>query len=303
MKLLQLQLLKTVISNGLNISRAAEQHFLVQSAVSRQLALLEEELGAALFERRGKKLVAATPLAHFIARQTDAIEVSMDNIRAFADDFRDTRTGELCIATTHTQAKYFLPEVMDEFRKRYPKVQIRFMQGAPAELVEMLHEREADIAVCTEELNEDPLLITHDCYEWSHGIIVPPGHELVSGDLTLERVAGYPILTYVFGFTGRSRIHDTFASEGLSLDVTLAATDTDIIKSYVRLGFGVGIIANMAVDAGDRDLVVRDLSQFIPGSTTRIAYLKSKHLRIYEEECIELLRIQGERMEAAQPSH
>ncbi|CAG0911797.1 unnamed protein product, partial [Cyprideis torosa] len=189
MKLLQLQLLKTVVNNGLNVSRAAEQHFLVQSAVSRQIAQLEEELGVLLFERRGKKLFAATPLAQFIARQTDAIELSLDNIRAFADDFRDTRTGELCIATTHTQAKYFLPQVMDDFRRRYPNVQIRFMQGAPAELVQMLHERQADIAVCTEELDEDPVLVTHRCYEWSHGVIVPPDHDLAEGALTLERVA------------------------------------------------------------------------------------------------------------------
>lgn len=293
MKLLQLQLLKTVVENGLNISRAGEQHFIVQSAVSRQLSQLEEELGLSLFERAGKRLVAPTPLASFIAEQVDHIELTLDNIRVFADQARDPRVGEFCIATTHTQAKYFLPSAMAVFKSRYPKVNIRFMQGAPAELVRMLHDREADIAVCTEELDEDPSLETWGCYQWNHGIVVPKGHPLEKGDLTLERIADYPILTYVFGFTGRARIHDTFIQQGLTPNIALAATDTDVIKSYVRLGFGVGIIANMAMDDGDDDLVLRDLSHCVPYSMTRIAYLKDKYLKVYEQECIDILREHG----------
>ena len=167
MKLFQLQLLKTVINNGLNISRAADQHFVVQSAVSRQLSLLEEELGLPLFERKGKRLVKATALSEAIVKQVDTIDLAMDNIRAVADDFRDGRQGEIRIATTHMQAKYFLPPVLNAFRQRYPKVKVIFLQGNPGQLVRMLHDGEADIAVCTEELANDAALETHHCYDWN----------------------------------------------------------------------------------------------------------------------------------------
>ena len=295
MKLFQLRLLKTLLNNGMNVSRAADQHYIVQSAVSRQLGLLEEELGMQLFERKGKRLVEPTPVCKAIVQELDRIEQSLENIRAVADDFRLQTRGEIRIATTHTQAKYFLPEVMLEFRQRYPDVAIHFLQGTPVELVRMLHDGKADIAVCTEELGNDTALDSRKCYDWNHGLVLPDGHPLSEGTLTLPRLAQYPVLTYIFGFTGRSKIHDTFRNAGLHLDVTFAATDTDVIVSYVRLGFGAGIIAKMAYShIHDDDLVLRDLSHLFPVSTTRVAWLKNKYLKQYITEMVDLLVEQGE---------
>ena len=295
MKLFQLRLLKTLLNNGMSVSRAAEQHYIVQSAVSRQLGLLEEELGMQLFERKGKRLVEPTPVCKAIVQELDRIEQSMENIRAVADDFRLQTRGEIRIATTHTQAKYFLPEVMLEFRQRYPDVAIHFLQGTPVELVRMLHDGKADIAVCTEELGNDSALDSRKCYDWNHGLVLPDGHPLSEGKLTLPRLAQHPVLTYIFGFTGRSKIHDTFRNAGLTLDVTFAATDTDVIVSYVRLGFGAGIIAKMAYShIHDDDLVLRDLAHLFPVSTTRVAWLKNKYLKQYVLDMVDLLVEHGE---------
>lgn len=296
MKLFQLQLLKTVINNGLNISRAADQHFVVQSAVSRQLSLLEDELGLPLFERKGKRLVKATPLSEAIVKQVGSIELALDNIRAVADDFRDGRQGEIRIATTHMQAKYFLPPVLNAFRQRYPKVKVNFLQGNPGQLVRMLHDGEADVAVCTEELANDEALKTHHCYDWNHALILPENHELTEGELSLERIAQHPILTYVLGFTGRSKIEKAFADSGLTIDTSFSATDSDVIKSYVKLGFGVGIIAKIAHLEDEDGLVLRDLAEFFPESVTRIAYMKNKHLKTYITDLVELLENYGSKL-------
>ena len=290
MKITQLQLLKILLSNGLNISEAAKQTYVVQSAVSRQLSLLEDELGMPLFIRKGKRLVEPTPLCIDICKEIDHLELAMDNIRAVADDHRDARIGELRLATTHMQAKYFLPEVIKQFREKYPKVKIHILQGNPTQLVDMLHKREADIAVCTEELAEHSDLVKNKCYDWNHALIVPSGHPLAKGKLSLERIAEFPLLTYVFGFTGRTKIHQTFKDKGLEMDVTFSATDTDVIKSYVRLGFGAGIISRMAYsEQNDSDLVLRDLSEFFPSSTTSVAYVKSKFMKSYLHDCVDLL--------------
>jgi len=294
MKLFQLQLLKTVLNNGLNISRAATQHFVVQSAVSRQLSLLEEELGLPLFERKGKRLLKPTSLSQAIEKEVDKIELSLENIRAIADDFRDGRQGEIRIATTHMQAKYFLPPVLNEFRHLYPKVKVNFLQGNPSQLVQMLHDKEADIAVCTEEVANDEALMTHRCYGWNHALIIPEGHELAQGELSLERIAAYPILTYVFGFTGRSKIEKAFSDQKLTIDTSFSATDSDVIKSYVRLGFGVGIIARVAhTPEESHGLVMRDLSPFFPESITRIAYLEDKHIKNYLTDIVEIMKSHG----------
>ena len=212
-----------------------------------------------------------------------------------ADDYRLQTRGEIRIATTHTQAKYFLPEVMLEFRQRYPEVAIHFLQGTPVELVRMLHDGKADIAVCTEELDKDSGLESRKCYDWNHGLVLPEGHPLAAGKLTLERIAQHPVLTYIFGFTGRSKIHETFRAAGLRLDVTFAATDTDVIVSYVRLGFGAGIIAKMAYShIHDDELVLRDLSHLFPRSSTHVAWLKNKYLKQYVNDMVKLLQEHGE---------
>ena len=296
MKLVQLRLLKTLLSNGMNISRAADQHYVVQSAVSRQLSLLEEELGMPLFERKGKRLVEPTPVCKALAKEVDGIEQSLENIRAIADDFRMETSGEVRIATTHTQAKYFLPEVMKAFRRQYPAIAIQLLQGTPAQLVDMLREGKADIAVCTEEIGKATGLLTEKCYDWNHGMVLPAGHDLEKGELTLQRIAKYPLLTYVFGFTGRAKLHNAFLDAGCEMNVSFAATDTDVILSYVRLGFGAGIIARMAYsDVHDNDLVLRDISHLFPVSTTRVAWAKNKYLRAYHTDLMDLLLEYGER--------
>ncbi|HPQ94974.1 MAG: LysR family transcriptional regulator [Thiothrix sp.] len=295
MKLFQLRLLKTLLSNGMNVSRAAGQHFVVQSAVSRQLSLLEAELGLPLFERKGKRLVEPTPVCQALEKEINLIEQALENIRAVADDYRMETSGEIRIATTHTQAKYFLPEVLLEFRQRYPSISIHLLQGTPAQLVDMLREGKADIAVCTEEIGNAPGIVSQKCYDWNHALIAPVGHSLCEGELTLARMARHPVLTYVFGFTGRSKLHNTFKSAGLVLDVSFAATDTDVILSYVRLGFGAGIIAKMAYShVHDDDLVLRDLSHLFPVSTTRIGWAKHKYMKTYLAELVELLLEYGE---------
>ena len=294
MKFIQLQIVKSLLHNGFSISRAAQQHYIVQSAVSRQLGLLEQELGSPLFERKGKRLTGPTPLCISMVSYIDDIEQSLGNIRSLAEETLDGRIGELKIATTHLQAKYFLPDVMNDFIARYPKVKVHFLQGNPHQLVQMLHEQEADVAICTEDLAEDPQLINHECYEWNHALIVKPDHPLATGDVSLERVAQYPILTYVFGFTGRSKIYQAFSNQGLEMNVTFSAMDTDVIKSYVRLGYGVGIIAKMAWDSvADDDLVLRDMAACFPSSMTRIAYLHNKHIRDYVADFIELNKYHG----------
>lgn len=295
MKFFQLQLLKTLYYNGLSVSRAADQHFVVQSAVSRQLNLLEEELGMQLFERKGKRLVEPTPLCHQMMKEIDVIDQTMDNIRAIADDYRVSTTGEVRIATTHTQAKYFLPEVLLEFRQRYPDVVIHLLQGNPAQLVQMLRDGKADIAVCTEELAKASGLDSQKCYDWNHALVVPHGHPLEKGDLSLARIAEHPVLTYVFGFTGRSKIQNTFENAGTELNVNFAATDTDVILSYVRLGFGAGIIAKMAYShIQDDDLSLRDMSHLLPVSTTLVAWMKNKYLRQYVSDLVDLLIAHGQ---------
>ncbi|PID34331.1 MAG: LysR family transcriptional regulator [Thiotrichales bacterium] len=295
MKLVQLRLLKTLMNNGMNVSRAADQHFVVQSAVSRQLSLLEDELGMPLFERKGKRLVEPTPVCKALIQEVDSIEQSLENIRAIADDFKMETSGEIRIATTHTQAKYFLPEVMVEFRRRYPAIAIHLLQGTPAQLVDMLREGKADLAICTEEIGKASGLFSEKCYDWNHGLILPEGHELTEGELTLNRIAEHPLLTYVFGFTGRSKLHETFRKEGLEMKVSFAATDTDVILSYVRLGFGPGIIAKMAYShIRDNDLTLRDLSHLFPHSTTHVAWPKAKYLRAYHTDLVDLMLEYGE---------
>lgn len=291
MNLNQIELLRILQETHLNLSKAAERMHIVQSAVSRQLQLFEEELGSPLFERKGKKLTALTPLGSRVMTEVAAINQAKLNIQAIASDFLDSSKGTIHIATTHTQAKYFLPEPIQRFREKYPAIRIYIVQASPEQLIDQLHAHKADIAICTEKVNDDVDLITQQCYEWHHAAVMPKGHPLCENELTYERLTGFPILTYSFGFTGRSAIERAFQQSGAQLDVILAAADTDVIKTYVRMNMGIGIIARMAYDAhNDQDLVIRDLSHLIPKSITKIAYLKQNYLPLYcQHFIVELL--------------
>ena len=290
MNLSQIELLRLLQETELNLSKAADKMHVVQSAVSRQLQLFEEELGSPLFERAGKKLIALTPLGVQIMEQVTHIHTAKKNIQSIAADYLDSNHGTIHIATTHTQAKYFLPTPIRRFREKYPGIKIYILQASPEQLIAQLHSHKADIAICTEKLDQDHALITKDCYHWHHAIVMQPDHPLCEGELTLERLAAFPVLTYSFGFTGRSNIESAFKNIGLELDITLTAADTDIIKTYVRLGMGVGLIAAMAYDpVADSDLVARDLGDLIHSSTTKIAYLKQNYLPLYSQHFIEEL--------------
>ncbi|MEY2666750.1 MAG: hypothetical protein RLZZ384_921, partial [Pseudomonadota bacterium] len=212
------------------------------------------------------------------------------NIQSLAADYLDSHHGVLHIATTHTQAKYFLPKPILRFREKYPGVRIYMDEASPEQLIDKLHTGKADIAICTEKVADDAYLIVKPCYEWFHAAIMPKDHPLAQGDITLERLATFPILTYSLGFTGRSNIEMAFKKSINAIDIILSAADTDVIKTYVRLGLGVGIIAGMAYDAHiDDDLVVRDLSHLIPCSKTKIAYLKNNYLPLYGQHFIDEL--------------
>ena len=282
MNLNQLELLRVLQETEFNLSKAAEKMHVVQSAVSRQLQLLETELGSPLFERHGKRLLGLTPLGERIMAEVDQIHQAKKNIQSMADDFRDNRNGTLHIATTHTQAKYLLPVPVQKFREHYPHIKIYMVQSSPDNLIDLLHRHEADIAICTEKLAEAEDLILRPCYQWHHVVVVPLGHPLIEGKLSLRRIADYPILTYSPGFTGRSQIERAFNEADLLPDIVLAAADSDVIKTYVRLGLGVGIIAQTSYEpAKDVDLVALDLAHLIPASMTKIAYLKQLYLPSY----------------------
>lgn len=282
MNLNQLELLRVLKETQYNQSKAAQKMNVVQSAASRQLQLLEDELGAPLFERYGKKLLGLTALGERIMEEVERINLSKMNIQSIAEDFRDNRNGSLRIATTHTQAKYLLPEPIRLFREKYPAFNISMVQSSPDNLIESLHHHHADIAICTEKLDEDEKLVVKSCYEWHHVAIVPKNHPLAIGEINLSKISQYPILTYLPGFTGRSNIEKAFKNAGLPLNITLSAADSDIIKTYVKLGLGVGIIASMAYDAQvDTDLVEIDLTHLIKRSVTKIAYLKQLYLPDY----------------------
>jgi len=282
MNLNQLELLRALQDTQFNLSKAAEKMHVVQSAVSRQLQLLENELGSPLFERHGKRLLGLTPLGERIMAEVERIHQAKKNIQTMADDFRDNRNGTLHIATTHTQAKYLLPVPVQKFRKKYPGIKIYMVQSSPDNLIDLLHRHEADIAICTEKLAEDADLILRPCYEWHHVAVVPKGHALTEGKLNLQRLAGQPVLTYSPGFTGRATIEKAFCDAEVQPDIILAAADSDVIKTYVRLGLGVGIIAETSYEPNkDSDLVALELRHLIPALVTKIAYLKQLYLPSY----------------------
>ena len=297
MNMSQIELLRILQETDLNLSKAAEKMHIVQSAVSRQLHLFEAELGSPLFERQGKKLVGMTRLGILIMDEIAIITGAKTNIQNIAADFLDSNKGILHIATTHAQAKYFLPEPISQFREKYPGVSIYILQASPEQLIDQLHARKADIAICTEKVDEIPDLVIENCYTWHHALVVPPQHPLSQGDISLERLAQFPILTYNLGYTGRSNIESAFRNKRLEIDIVLAAADSDVIKTYVRLGLGVGLISGMAYDPlTDMDLISRNLSHLIPSSRTKIAYLKHNYLPLYTQHFIEELQLAAKKI-------
>ncbi|HYW93932.1 MAG TPA: HTH-type transcriptional regulator CysB [Gammaproteobacteria bacterium] len=288
MKLRQLRYIAEVADRNLNVTAAAEALYTSQPGVSKQVRLLEDELGVQVFERNGKHLTSITPAGRAILDLARRILRDAENVQRVASDYRDETRGSLRLATTHTQARYALPPTIARFRERYPQVSLHIHQGSPMQIAEWAARGKVDFAIATEAMEHFEDLVMMPCYHWNRCVLVPPGHPLAKArPLTLEAVARYPIVTYVFGFTGRSKLDRAFGERGLQPDVVLTAVDSDVIKTYVRLGLGVGILANMAYDAElDGDLVAADASHLFEHSTTRIGFRHGTMLRRYMYEFI-----------------
>jgi LysR family cys regulon transcriptional activator len=291
MKLQQLKYLLAIADNGLNITAAAERLYTSQPGVSKQLKLLEEELGLQLFTRKGKSLGRITAAGYQVIDRARIIMRETDNIRSIAADYFREEEGSLSIATTHTQARYVLPDIISEFRKRFPKVGLDLHQGTSEQIADMIAANDIDFAIATgsNDLFADLLLVPS--YRWDRLIIVPKGHALTRLDrkITLHDLAKYPLVTYVFSFGGQSSLKRAFADENLEPDVVFTARDADVIKTYVRMGLGVGIVASMAADDDDRkDLQVIDAEGLFPRSTTWIGYRKNAVLRRYMFDFLQL---------------
>jgi LysR family transcriptional regulator, cys regulon transcriptional activator len=291
MKLQQLKYLLAIVDNGLNITQAAEKLYTSQPGVSKQLKLLEEELGMQLFARKGKSLGGITAAGQQVIDRARVIMAEVDNIRSLASDFYREEEGTLSIATTHTQARYVLPDVIREFRDSYPGVSLNLHQGTSEQIADMVAANEIDFAIATgsRDLFSDLLLVPS--YHWDRKIIVPQGHALARLEQkpTLKDLAQYPLVTYVFSFGGQSSLKRAFAEEGLEPDVVFTARDADVIKTYVRMGLGVGIVASMAEDCDDqKDLTAIDARGLFPRSTTWIGFRKDVVLRRYMLDFIRL---------------
>ncbi len=290
MEIRQLQTLITLINNDFNVSVTAEKLFLVQSAVSQQLKRLELELGSGLFIRKGKRMTGLTPFGEQVEQLAyEAIQV-FKNIERLAEDQLQHSQGILRIGCTHTQARYILPAVINLFNRSYPDVELQMHQGNPQQLVEWAVHDVVDFSICTEELAQSDKLESIPCYRWNRCLITLPDHPIQQLQKpTLADLCKYPIVTYVVGFTGRKSFNQTFEKEKLKPNTVLSAADTDIIKTYVLDGLGIGVIASMAYNENiDKQLCFKDLSHLFPWETTRIAYLKNKYIRRYQQTFIDL---------------
>jgi len=290
MKLQQLRYLVEVARRGLNVSEAAEALYTSQPGISKQIRLLEEELGVTVFERGGKRLTAITEPGRVVLEIAERIQGDAENIRRIGEEYSGGDSGSLVIATTHTQARYALPAVVKSFVDRHPLVRLSLHQGHPAQIAEWTLKGEADIAIATEALDQYPQLVMLPCYQWVHCVIAPDGHPILDErSLSLNALARWPLITYDPAFAGRSRINKAFDLAQLKPNVVLTAIDADVIKTYVGLGLGLGIIARMAFDP-QRDIGLQALpAEHLFGSnTTRIGLRRGTHVRRYEYDFIEI---------------
>jgi LysR family cys regulon transcriptional activator len=293
----QLRYLCAVVDHGLNVSVAADALFTSQPGISKQIRQLEDELGVPIFIRQGKRLAALTAGGEVIVATARRALQELNNLKRVGAEFKSEDTGALAIATTHTQARYVLPPVLKRFAERYPKVRLLLHQGNPAQVAEQTERADVDVGIATEALADYPGLVSLPCYTWNRCVLVPKGHPLGKvRPLTLEALARYPIVTYDFSFTGRSQINAAFAAKGIEPNVVLTALDSDVIKTYVEMGLGVGIIAQMAYDpARDTQFDKLDAAHLFAASTTRLALRRGVYLRGFVYEFITLFAPQFDR--------
>ena len=297
MNLQQLRYLCAIVDHGMNVSAAAEALFTSQPGISKQIRQLEDELGLSVFVRQGKRLAALTPAGEIVVATARRAMREVTNLKRVAEEFRGENAGTLAIATTHTQARYVLPKVLREFANRFPKVRVILHQGNPQQVAEQTARGEVDVGIATEALADFPQLVTLPCYEWNRVVLVPKRHPLAKTKaLTIEALAKFPIVTYDGSFTGRSAINAAFAAKDLEPNIVLTALDADVIKTYVDLGMGVGIVAQMAYDpVRDTHFAMLDASHLFAPSTTRLGLRHGVFLRGYVYAFITLFAPRYER--------
>lgn len=285
----QLRSVRETARRGYNLTEVANALFTSQPGVSRQIRELEDELGVIIFERNGKRLTGMTGPGKGILKIIDRLLVEAENLQQASQEYADQDSGTLTIAVTHTQARYALPQVVQSFRAAFPGVRIALQQSAPEHIAEWVLSGKADIGIATEGLSAFPDLVSFPCYRWSHVVVVPEGHPLLSvGPITLEHLAQHPLITYDVGFTGRGHIDDAFAKAGVEPDIVLTAMDSDVIKQYVALGMGVGIVASMAFDHGrDKGMRAVEASHLFAPNVTRLGVRRGAFLRAYAYHFIE----------------
>ena len=291
MKLQQLRYVLEVARHNLNISEVAEALFTSQPGVSKQIRLLEDELGVSIFIRNGKRIVAISEPGQAVLRFAEQIMRNVRNIREISDDFARMNSGDLTVATSHTQARYMLPDTIASFTKLFPDVRLIIKQGSPDEVSDLALQGNVDFSIVTECLQDSRELALLPCYQWNRSVIVPRDHPILRIDrpLRLADLAVYPLVTYEFAFTPCSKIYKAFSEEGLQPTVALSAVDSDVIKTYVRLGLGVGLIETMAYQAlPDADLVCLDVGHLFEKSTAHIVIRRDSYLRGYAYQFIAL---------------
>lgn len=291
MKLQQLRYLVEIVRRDLNVSAAAARLFTSQPGVSKQIRLLEQELGVDLFQRRGKQFVGLTPAGRAVLGEAQEILARSENIRRLTRDFASPDHGELGIATTHTQAGFVLPPVLGEFHRRYPRVRLNLLQGTPQQLADMAGQDDVDLLITTDAASLYPHLVLLPVATWQYAVLCPAGHPLAQvSPLTLDDIAQHPLVTYSFAFNGHSALEECFKTAGLAPQLALTAVDTSVLKRYVQEGLGVGLMAAAAFDpAQDAGLVALDAGAVLPRGTVHVAFAPGRFLRGYVYDFIALL--------------
>lgn len=288
MKLQQLRYIVEIQRQGLNVSEAAESLYTSQPGISKQVKLLEDELGISIFERSGKRFTGVTEPGKSVLAIAERILREAENLKRASAEFATGETGRLILGATHTQARYALPVVVRDFVAKHPTVKLEMHQGSPTQIAEWVVNGEVDIGIATESLDQYPQLVTLPVRQWSHCVIAPEGHPILATQpLSLNELVRWPLVTYDSAFTGRSRINRAFERVGTQPNIVLTALDADVIKTYVSLGLGLGIISGLAFDAQrDTGLVAMDASHLFESNTTRLALRRGTYLRRYDYDLI-----------------
>ena len=290
MKLQQLRCIFQIVQSEFNISKASEVLNTSQPGVSKQIKLLEDEIGIKIFQRNGKRLVNLTEPGELILSSIETILQESNNIKVISEEYIEKDQGTFTIATTHTQARYKLPKVVEEFVKKYPKTNLNIHQGNPSQVTDQIINGEADVGIATESINLSEDILTIPCYQWNRCVVMPKNHPLTEvRKITLEDLAAYPMITYDYAFTGSTIVSEVFKNANIEPNIMLTAIDADVIKTYVSLNMGIGLIAEMAFDAStDHPMVSRDVSHLFPLSTTYIGIRRENFLRKYTSDFIRM---------------